>query len=170
MQALGLVWGNSDSSASDFEEIRMRIDAPTQYGARLLVDHWRARDEGRDFVVGRDVPARALAPVLRNLALYEPVDGASNFRIRLAGAAFMRRFGRDVTGMSLADVYNPANFTVQRNNLVEVMGSKESYIWDVNIVRDERLFLRYEAVRLPVLSPDRGKTWVMGGLFYSDWT
>jgi hypothetical protein len=170
MKALGLVWGNIDSATTDLEEIRTRIDAPTQYGAQILVDHWRACVAGGGFVVGRDVPSRPLASVLRSLALYEPVEGMADFRVRLAGTAFMRRFGRDVTGLKLSEIYGPPSLAIQRSNLAQVIASSEPFIWDVTVARDDRPFLRYEAVRLPVLSPDRKERWVMGGLFYSDWT
>ena len=82
MQALGLVWGNLDSVAANLEEVRTRIDVPSQYGARLLLDYWRARQAEDGFVVGRDVPSRRLACVLRNLAIYEPIEDGRDFRVR----------------------------------------------------------------------------------------
>jgi len=170
MKALGLVWGNFDSTSSDLEEIRTRIDAPTQHGAQLLVDHWRVCVANGGFVVGRDVPSRPIASVLRCLALYEPIEGTAGFRVRLAGTAFMRRFGKDITGLNLSEIYAPPSLAVQHGNLTQVIASNEPFIWNVSAAGDGRQFLRYEAVRLPVLSPDRKERWVMGGLFYSDWT
>jgi hypothetical protein len=116
------------------------------------------------------VPSRPIASVLRSLALYEPIEGLADFRVRLAGTAFMRRFGKDVTGLKLSEIYDPPSLAVQRGNLAEVIASNEPFIWNVSVARDSRQFLRYEAVRLPVLSPDRKERWVMGGIFYSDWT
>ena len=104
MQALGLVWGNLDSVAANLEEVRTRIDVPSQYGARLLLDYWRARQAEDGFVVGATCRARRLACVLRNLAIYEPIEDGRDFRFRLAGTAFMRRFGRDVTGLKLSEI------------------------------------------------------------------
>ena len=92
MQALGLVWGNLDPVAQNLEEIRTEIPTPTQYGACLLLDQWKTREQRGGFVVGRDVPSRDLASILRNIGLFEPIDGAADFRVRLAGTAFMRRF------------------------------------------------------------------------------
>ena len=170
MQALGLVWGNFDPVNADLEESRVPIEVPTQYGARLLLDHWRVRSESTGFVVGRDVPSRALAGVLRNLALYEPFDDSADFRMRLAGTVFMRRFGRDVTGLNLSDIYPDAGFDVQRADLLEIIEKMAPAIFDVKLTRAGRVFQRFEGVRLPVLSPDRSQTWVLGALFYSDWS
>jgi hypothetical protein len=170
MQALGLVWGNLDSVSANLEEIRTEIPQPTQYGARLLLDHWITREARGGFVVGRDVPSRDIASILRNLALYEPIEGGADYRIRLAGAAFMRRFGRDITGLKLSQIYDVAKLESQRESLEGVIRTKTPHIVDVRVVRGDRVFLRFEGLRLRVLSPDRKNAWVMGALFSSEWT
>ena len=169
MQALGLTWGNLDPVVANFEEIRSEISRPTQYGACLLLDHWRSRDARGGFVVGRDVPSRELAPVLRNLVLYEPIEEGKDFRVRLAGTAFLRRFGRDITGLKLSDVYESGHFDTEHANLAEVIRTRKPYIVDAKVKREDRIYMRFEILRLRVLSPDRKDPWVMGGLFYSDW-
>jgi hypothetical protein len=169
MQALGLVWGNLDSVAAKLQEIRAEIPGPTHYGASLLLDNWRDREKNRGgFVVGRDVPSRELATVLRNLALYEPVDDGADFRVRLAGTAFLRRFGRDITGLKLSEIYDAAKFESQRGFFNAVIRTGTPHAVDVKVVRDKRTYLRFEILRLRVLSPDRKASWVMTGLFYLD--
>jgi hypothetical protein len=169
MQALGLVWGNLDPVAQNLEEIRTEIPSPTQYGACLLLDQWRTRELRGGFVVGRDVPSRDLASILRNIGLFEPIDGAADFRVRLAGTAFMRRFGRDITGLTLSGIYGPEDFRERREALVGIIRSKKPVIVEVKVQRDTRTVMRFEGLGLRVLSPDRKDVWVMGGLFYSDW-
>jgi hypothetical protein len=170
MQTLGLVWGNLDPSTIDLEEIRTTIEKPTLYGSKLLYDHWRAKHARDGFVVGHDVPSRPLACVLRNLAIYEPIDNAADFRVRLAGTAFIRRFGRDITGLRLSQIYQPAKFEERRSNFAEIVQAKAPRVVDVRLVREHRTFMRFEALRLPVFSPDRAVTWALAGLFFSDWT
>ena len=169
MQALGLVWGNLDPVAQNLEEIRTEIPTPTQYGASLLLDQWKTREQRGGFVVGRDVPSRDLAPILRNIALYEPIDGSDDFRVRLAGTAFMRRFGRDITGLTLSRIYGGEDFRKRREALIGIIHSKKPVILEVKILRNTRTVMRFEGLGLRVLSPDRKDVWVMGGLFYSDW-
>ena len=169
MQALGLVWGNLDPVTQNLEEVRTEIPTPTQYGACLLLDQWRAQEARGGFVVGRDVPSRDLAGILRNISLCEPIDGGRDFRVRLAGTAFMRRFGRDITGLTLSKLCDPSLIEEKRAALLSIIRSKKPVIVDVKIMRNLRTVMRFEGLGLRVLSPDRKDIWVMGGLFYSDW-
>jgi len=168
MQALGLVWGHIDPVAANLEEVRTEIAQPTHYGARQLLDHWHTREARGGFVVGRDVPAREIASILRNLALFEPMDDGADFRVRLAGAVYMRRFGRDITGLKLSQIYDAPNFEWQRENLDAVTRAQAPSVVDVKLARGDRVFLRFEGVRMRALSPDRRDIWVMGGIFCSD--
>ena len=170
MQALGLVWGDVDALASDMVEKRTRIAEPVHFGARLLFDFWRRQRAAGGFVVGRDVPSRALAPVLRNLILYEPLDGGRDFRIRLAGSALIRRFGCDITGLKLSELFAPDAFANYRAAMAEVLASDAPVGLDVTLSAKGRAQLHFEVLGLPVLAADRAATWVLGGLFYHDWT
>lgn len=169
MQALGLVWGNLNPLTADLDEACTEIAKPKQFGANLLLEQWRIKAEHGGFIVGRDVPSRALACVLRNLALYEPIDGGTDFRVRLAGSTFIRRFGQDVTGFRLSQIYSPQNFERQCADLLAVVTGEAPHIADVTLVRDSRVYLRYESVRLPVRAPNRTSVWVLGSLFCFDW-
>ena len=88
MQAVGLVWSEVDQSAPDFRAKGGLIEGPRHPGAKLTFDVWQERMAQGGFVVGRDIPSRALGGVLRNLAVYEPLEGGEDFRIRVAGTAF----------------------------------------------------------------------------------
>lgn len=165
MQALGLVWQNS--SAADVEEVHQEIPEPAQFGARLLLDHWNGNADG--ITVGRDLPSRKLACVLRNVALLEPRDGMADFHIRLAGTAFMRRFGRDVSGLKLSEVYDREHFEAHRARYARVIASRRPHVADVELRRNRRTFSRVESVCLPIWPPHRQESWILKGLFYSDW-
>lgn len=169
MQALGLVWNNVDPLTADLDEVRKELSEPTQFGAKLLLEHWKAKQAEDGFVVGRDVPSRALSCVLRNLALFEPVDDMSDFRVRLAGTAFMRRFGRDITGLKFSEIYTPGTFASRRAGMRDVIGDRKPCVIDAKLTRGTRTFLHFEAVRLPVWAPDREAAWVLDGLFCFDW-
>jgi hypothetical protein len=168
MQALGLVWGDVDPSAADLEEICIERTEPSQFGARLLLEHWQEKVPEGGFVVGRDVPSRALACVLRNLALYEPIDGATDFRVRLAGAAFLRRFGREITGLKFSEICAPRTFERQRARMAGVIATAQPDIADIKLGRDARVFLHFETMLLPVWTPNRKSVWALSSLFYFD--
>ena len=168
MQALGLVWRDVD--AAGVQEKRTRILEPVHFGAKLLVDTWRRRRGKDGFVVGRDVPSRPLASILRNLIVYEPMGGARDFRVRLAGSALIRRFDCDITGLKLSELFDPVSYECHRNAMVEIMQEDKAAFLDVKLASKSRTELHFEIVGLPVLSPDRSASWVLGGLFYYDWT
>jgi hypothetical protein len=168
MQALGLVWDAVDPLTADLSETAAQISEPVHFGARLLFERWRELQGGDGFVVGRDVPARQLGGILRNLAVFEPLEDCRDFRVRLAGTAFLRRFGRDITGLKLSEIFQEAGLERHRANMAEVVRSGAPFAYDVKLKRGNRTVLHAEALRLPVQSADRMSTWVLSGLFYYD--
>jgi hypothetical protein len=156
MQALGQVWGRIDPKAEDLVEKRTLIAAPTNFGAQLLLDTWRKRAADGGFVIGRDLPSRALGSILRNLAVFEPIDNQTDFHVRIAGTGMLRRFGRDITGVRLSEVFAPQLFERRKAMIFAAIHSG-------------RKPLRFEVVVLPVLAPDRVTPWALAGLFYHDW-
>jgi hypothetical protein len=168
MQALGLVWRDVDSISPDSDEISIPKDQPAHPGAELTFENWQEKHKAGGFVVGRDLPSRALAGVLRNLAIYEPVDGGADYRMRVAGTGLVRRYGCDMTGMLLSQLYESSPFKRQHEAMTNA-ASGTSLFFDVRVMRAGRLELQYESLLLPVLSPDLTRRWVMVGFFYPDW-
>jgi hypothetical protein len=168
MQALGLIWGDVDPFARDFEEVCTLLREPVHFGARLLFNHWREKQEKGGMIVGRDLPARELSPTLRNLVLYEPIDGGSDFHVRLAGSALLRRFGRDITGLNLSDLFVGHVFEQHRSEMVDMIRHREHFSVDVMLKKSRRNSLHFEVLGLPVLNED-GARWALAGIFYHDW-
>ncbi len=168
MQALGLVWRDVDSISPDSDEICAYRSEPDHPGACVTFENWREKHKNGGFAVGRDLPSRALAGVLRNLAICEPVRGGADFHVRLAGTGFVRRFGCDVTGTLLSQLYDPQDFQRCVGTLQYAMRGAPSS-WDVKLIRNGRTELQYESLLLPVLSPDLSRSWVLAGIFYHDW-
>jgi len=169
MQALGLVWGDVDAPAHEPDERSTPLEVPHLFGARLLYEFWEERAAHGGIVIGRDVPSRKLGPILRNLGVYQPLEGGADFRVRLAGAAFLRRFGRDVGGARLSDLFDGRAFERRRDNLLEILHSGRPAIHDVEVPQLKRAPLRFEALALPALSPTRTTGWLLGGMFFHDW-
>ena len=167
MQALGLSWGAAAPCSSSVETQTART-TPVHRGARLLLEAWRAREAQGSFVVGRDVPSRALAKVLPGLALYEPLY-AGDFRVRLAGHALRRRFGRDVTGETLSRLMDQAQFAWHTGQMRGLLETGRPLIAEVRIEEEGRLCLCYELVALRVFAPDGRTPWVLSGIFFHDW-
>jgi hypothetical protein len=167
MQALGENWGAA-ALPPNAVEIHIPRSAPVHRGARVLLEAWRARQAEGHFVVGRDVPSRDLARVLSGLALYEPLY-TGDFRVRLAGHALRRRFGRDITGETLSRLMDQAQFSRHAAQMHRLLAGGQPLIVEVRIQEEERLCLCYELVALRVFAPDGRTPWVLSGLFFHDW-
>jgi len=167
MQAFGLSWGAA-APLSHCVEIHIPRAAPVHRGARTLLDAWRARDAEGRFLVGRDVPSRGLARVLSALALYEPLY-TGDFRVRLAGHALRRRFGRDVTGETLSRLMDEAQFCRHAAQMKTLLETGTPLILEVRIHEEGRLQLCYELVALRVFAPNGRTPWILSGTFFHDW-
>ena len=167
MQALGLSWGAAALPPDHIETHIVRA-APVHRGARTLLEVWRAAEAAGRFVVGRDVPSRSLARVLSGLALYEPLY-TGDFRVRLAGHALRRRFGRDVTGETLSRLMDAAQFSRHAAQMHGLLETGTPLVVEVRLHKDGRLRLCYELVALRVFAPDGRTPWVLSGIFFHDW-
>lgn len=169
MQALGLVWGDVDVTAPDYRERSIALDAPSHPSAQLTLKVWQTCAQRGGMVVGRDLPSRSLSSVLRNMAVYEPVADARDWRVRIAGTAFFRRFGRETTGAQFSDLFNRTGFEARRAVLERVASSKVPVFGEIERTHGNRAPVRFEFLLLPVLSPNRNSVWVAVGLFFHDW-
>jgi hypothetical protein len=168
MQALGLSWGATALRIPVLSETHAVRAAPVHRGARLLLENWHARAAQGSFVVGRDVPSRALAKVLSGLVLYEPLH-TGDFRVRLAGHALRRRFGRDVTGENLSRLLDENLFVRHATQMRALLQTGEPFVVEVRVMEEARLRLCYEQVALRVLASDGKTPWVLSGIFFHDW-
>lgn len=162
MQALGQVWGRVDPRAPDLKETATALNAPKLHGAQLLLDNWRDHKDG--FVVGRDIPSRALSSVLRDLAVFEPIE--NDFRARVGGTGLLQRFGRDITGVRMSELYAPATFARRRKWLHDAMDGNRPVTHRIEMQQGIRKPLSFELLYLPVLAPDLCTKWALAGFFY----
>jgi hypothetical protein len=169
MQALGLVWGDVDAQAAGFRETFTVMREPSHCDARHLFDFWRTCSDEGGFVIGRHVPSRPLARVMSHLVVYEPLEDASDFRARIAGTSLLRRFGRDISGSRLSQLFEPEAFEIQRDDMRMLLRTGQPCVLEVKATVDNYPVLHFEIVALPVLAPDRHTPWILSGLFYYDW-
>jgi hypothetical protein len=168
MQAVGLVWGDVDSSAPGFQARYECLDGPQHPDAVLTQAVWRERMDAGGFVVGRDIPSRALSKVLRNLAIYEPVGAGEDYHIRLAGTAHLRRFGSDVSGQRLSELFKPDQFEKVCENLHVMFETREPVSVAVSYMQAKYPILNLETLMLPVRASDSDACWAMVGLFFDE--
>lgn len=141
-------------------------EAPSHAQAKELLGYWNECRSSGDFLMGRDIPSRAIARLTKHLSVLEPFDDGREFRFRLVGTVLNDRFGRDITGMSILDVYD-AEAT---ESFVAALG--KALAGDVPVFLDVRVrgilgeVRRPEAVLLPMTAPDGAAKWILAGVFY----
>jgi hypothetical protein len=146
----------------------MRVEEAAHPDSQLLVAFWRERTREDGFVVGRDIPSRPLAGLLRSLMVNEPIEEGADYRIRLAGSALRRRYGREITSLRLSELFSPEAYVPHPLITREALATGEPRILDVREEEFRQLRHHREVVVLPVLSPDRSAKWVLAGIFYFD--
>ena len=150
------------------QETFLPMDAPRHLHARLLHEHWSKR--GGAFVIGRDIPSRPLAPVLRNVAVLEANRDHSDFYVRLAGTAWLRRFGHDVTGTMLSQLYDRETFAGRRQLLWTLLKDGAPLFRDVKLMDAGGVYLHYELVALRAIRTDRKGHCALTAIFPYDWS
>jgi len=150
-------------------ELFEQVAAPLHADAQMLIENWRAREADGGFVVGRDIPSRSLARILRNIAVSEPIGSSRNpddVRIRLAGDAFRQRFGRDTTGAHLSELLEHDDFEAHISQVAVALHRGAPYIVRSVLRRGSLIESQFEVAVLPVWSADRKARWVLTGIFY----
>ena len=153
------------------QELRIAFDtieALSHPDALALLAYWRDCRQAGGFVMGRDVPARAIARLTKHLVVLEPLPALADFKYRLAGAVLLQRLGRDVTGLSISDVFegDPARSLIAAaRKVIETDAPIFQRIQVRGVLAEVR---RPELVLLPMSAPDASATWVLIGVFYHE--
>ena len=164
MQTLGFLLDLAPDPELGFEQCETRRAVPSHKDARMLLEYWIERR--RELVMGRDLPSRRLARTLPNLAILDYRPARQDFRVRLAGFALMRRFGRDIGQHYLREILPNPQLDDLHALLMEARSSAVPLVQDVKIKCAGRPLLHYEMVLLRALSADRQTPLVLMGLFF----
>ncbi|MGN6146982.1 MAG: PAS domain-containing protein, partial [Rhizomicrobium sp.] len=140
--------------------------SPTHEQARELLAYWQERMGKGGFVMGRDIPSRQIAHLMKHLIVREPVEGGRDFRNRLVGTVLMERLGRDVTGLLISDVYAPASAPAFIAALRKVIDTGKPVFLRAEVHGMVDTVRTAEGVLLPMKAPDGAANWTLNGVFY----
>lgn len=134
--------------------------------AKLAMALWRDR-KADGIRIGRDVPSRAIARLLSRIAICAPVADGEDYRIHLAGSAINHRFGRDITGERLSEIFDePSEFQARIDAMKESAATGEPRMMRIVHLAGSVELLRYELVVLPVTAPNGKDRWALVFAFY----
>lgn len=142
------------------------ISVPAHPDAAELLAYWHACEERGGMRLGRDIPARAIARLMSKLSVLEPVGEQRDFRFRLAGSGWLRRFGRDITGQLLSELYTGASLDHYLDGLHAVLATRRPNIVDVRVTSRLLEMHHMEYVELPVANAEGDRLWVLCGAFH----
>lgn len=146
----------------EFEEIA----ALTHDDAIALLAYWQERRAAGGFAMLREVPSKAIARFMKHLVVLEPLPNRSDFKYRIAGMILRERLGRDVTGMTISDVFDaePARGLIAATR--KVIDTDAPVFQRLHVRGMFAEVRRPELVQLPVRSIDGTEIWVLVGVFY----
>lgn len=155
----------ADYASADVHARYGAVEQAEHADAQKLMAFWQARPSD-GIVMGRDVPSRAIAGLLKNIAILEPTADRTDMHIRLAGASLLKRWGGDVKGRMLSQLFSPGEFRDHLAVNLAVIDGNRPAIVDSRLTAGPVDTMHMEVVLLPVVSPDHKSRWVLSGLFY----
>jgi hypothetical protein len=132
--------------------------APSHPLAAQALAFWQARPAD-GIVIGRDVPSRAIAAQLNRIIVQEPLDGGRDLKVRLTGNVVRERFGLEMTGKSVSQLFPDS--AVRIALAMTAIATGEPCFAD-SILGNGRLeVIHSEHIILPVFAPNHADKWAM---------
>jgi hypothetical protein len=165
----GVLLGQSihTPSITRFRYERESAEAPEHPSSLKLFEHWQACEQQGGMRMGRDVPTRDLANMLSGIAITEPIDQWNDGRIRLAGMVYTTRFGRDITGMTIREIYDrdPDGGDALLKGAKYCTTHQRVTTLRTRVLDGSAELMRFEVITLPIWAPDCETMWVMAGTY-----
>jgi hypothetical protein len=141
---------------------------PEHPSAIQLLEYWKSCAARGGMRMGRDIPARAVAKLLSHVAVTEPVDDWRDGRMRLVGSGLADRFGHDITGLLISEL-----FVYEDKQMYALMlgGAKRAATRGLpgfsidRVMLDGKDVMRNQIIVLPVQAPDSEEVWALTGTF-----
>ena len=111
---------------------------------------------------------KSFSSVRRRILLLEPVEGARDFRFRVAGFGMLRFYGIDLKGRSLSEFFAGEDHEARYARLREILQSGAPHIGVERIHRGPELLTTREVVSLPVLASDGCTPLILRASFWSN--
>jgi hypothetical protein len=153
--------------AGDTSHTFAQVFAPEHPSSLQLQTYWlECRAQHGAMRLGRDVPARAVTNLLRDLTVLEPIDGGTDYVFRLAGTGFLKRCGSDIKGRRFSTLYRGHAFTSGVSIMNACIREQQPMIYDVRLSTPLVTLRRHESIDLPIRSQDGSADLVLSGTFY----
>lgn len=152
--------------AGDTNHTFVQVFAPEHPSSVQLQAWWsECREKHGAMQLGRDVPARAITNLLRDLTVLEPVENATDYIFRLAGSGFLKRCGSDIKGRRYSTLYHGEALKSGIDIMNACIREQMPMIYDVRLSTPLATLRRHESIDLPIKSQDGTADFVVSGTF-----
>jgi hypothetical protein len=104
--------------------------------------------------------------LLSHVIVQEPINGGNDLKVRVAGTAVRRRFGRDITGDIMSNLFQAPTFPARLKSVLTAIETGAPQFADCQLSNGSLEILHSELVILPILAPDRVSKWAMTVVFF----
>ena len=152
--------------SAEFQYPKAVISVPEHPGSVALIEYWRTHEATGGMRMGRDVPSRAISKLLPNVAICEPVGAWTDARIRIAGAILTERFGRDIAGMLISELYcdDPEGGEMLLESARRAQQDRQPGLVSTRVIANKIELMRFEVVALPIYAADGIMPWCLVGI------
>jgi hypothetical protein len=156
-----------DRSHYDYEHRFARVKIPTHPSTLVLLDHWHACQAHGGMRMGRDIPSRAIAALMKDVIVSQPIGDWQDAHLRLVGSGMAAHFGRDVTGLRMNEVF--AGELADRDRLLAgartCIANNRPGTVEQTLLHDGKEILRQEMTAMPLLAPSGDERWLLTATF-----
>ena len=161
------IFEDASNEGSGIQTEYRSIATPVHPQAEKVLAFWDARPAD-GIIIGRDVPSRAIASLLSHVIIHEPIDGGSDLKVRVAGTAVRRRFGRDITGETMSKLFSTPTFAARLQSVLTAIETGAPQFADCHLSNGSFEILHSELEILPVIARDRISKWAMTVVLFFD--
>ena len=146
---------------------RTELEAAQHPLSIALMECWLDHEVSGGMRMGRDIPSRALSKLLPHVLITEPIGSWDDARVRLAGTALIERFGRDVAGATVSQLYvsDPEGGKLLLRLGRRAVETRKPGLLDTRIFTYDIEAMHLEIVMFPIFSPDGEGVWNLVGAF-----
>lgn len=153
------------ASQPGLQSVYRPISGLTHPLAHTALEFWGARPTD-GLVVGRDVPSRAIAKLLSRVIVHEPINEGADLKVRLAGFGIRRRFGDDITGKTLSELFPTPDFHLRLESVMNAIRTDSPQLADCVLSNGMLDMLHTELVILPAFAPNHSARWAITFCFF----
>jgi len=140
--------------------------APNLWSQRLtdLFLYWKAKRAGRPFPGRADIDPLDIPALLPIVFLVDVAREPANYRFRLAGSEFARKYGADPTGRTLEQVNRHAHAEAIFRDYATCATEATPVASRNSFLNDKGVFWKYERVLMPLGDAPGRAAMILGGM------